>query len=86
MTTAFAHTVRGQWLRAFLAQPAGFVLALATILTAGGCVYVLATGRWPMRWAMWLTPYRLFFGLLVVLLAGWTFKLVQMVVLKGAAH
>ena len=76
MTTAFAHTVRGRWWQAFTAQPAGFILALgaaAAGLTAG---WVLVTGRWPLRLATVLTPYRLFLGLLVLLLGGWAFKLV----------
>jgi len=34
MTTAFACTVRGRWISAFLAQPAGLFLALATCLVA----------------------------------------------------
>ncbi|MFH1747798.1 MAG: DUF2752 domain-containing protein [Planctomycetota bacterium] len=76
MTTAFAYTVRGRWLRAFMAQPAGFVLALVTIAAMVGSLWVLITGRWPVRLAFILTPYRLFLGLLVLLLGGWAFKLV----------
>jgi len=77
MTTAFAHTVRGQWYRAFMAQPAGFVAALGTIAAAVVAMWTLATGRWPARiTATLITPYRLFFGLLVLLLGGWAFKLV----------
>lgn len=75
MTTAFAHTVRLQWVRAFLAQPAGFVLALGTVAGALGAFYVLITGRWPLRLAMALSPYRVFLGLLVLLLGGWAFKI-----------
>ena len=76
MTTAFAHTVRGQWVRAFLVQPAGLILALATAAAAVLGASAVVTGRWPMRLALILTPYRLFFGLLVLLLGGWGFKLV----------
>ena len=76
MTTAFAHTVRGQWWRAFWAQPAGFVLALATIAAAGIGVWVLVAGRWPRRFAMLVSSFRFFLGLLVLLLGGWAFKLV----------
>lgn len=39
MTTSFAHAVRGQWLAAILAQPAGFLLALA-------CALCVVTGCW----------------------------------------
>lgn len=76
MTTAFAYTVRGQWLRAFMAQPAGFLMAIGTAAAALVAVWVLVTGRWPLRMALVVTPYRLFLGLLVLLLGGWAFKLV----------
>ncbi len=76
MTTAFAHTARGQWLRALCVQPAGFILALATIGLAGICVWTLASGRWP-RTTFWLiNPYRLFLALLVLLVGAWAFKIV----------
>ncbi|MBU0637560.1 MAG: DUF2752 domain-containing protein [Planctomycetes bacterium] len=75
MTTAFAHTVRGQWWRAFWAQPTGFVLALGTAAAVVGGMWVLLAGRWP-RWNLFfVTPYRLFLGLLILLLGGWGFKL-----------
>ena len=78
MTTAFSHTVRGRLIAAFLAQPAGMLLALATIVTFATSLWVLVVGRmprWPLRLAMWLSPYRLLLILLVVLLAAWGFKL-----------
>ena len=75
MTTAFAHAVRGQFLRAFWVQPAGFVLALATIGTAVTALWSLITGRVPPVRLGLVTPYRLFIGLLVLLLGGWAFKL-----------
>jgi len=76
MTTAFAYTVRGRLLAAFLAQPAGMVFALATIAAAGGALWVLVTGRLPpIRWPL-ITPYRLFFGLLVLLIGSWAFKII----------
>lgn len=76
MTTAFAHTVRGQWLRAFWVQPAGFLLALGCIATCLGAVRTVIIGRMPRFNIMFLTPYRLFLGLLVLLLGGWGFKMV----------
>lgn len=76
MTTAFAHFVRGQWLRAAWVQPAGFVFALGTAALAVGCVWTLVRGRWPAVRLPWLTPYRLFAGLLALLLGGWAFKIV----------
>ena len=68
MTTAFAHTVRGQWGRAFWVQPAGFVLALATMICVGGAGWVLVRGRWPVVNLFWVTPFRLFLALLVLAL------------------
>jgi hypothetical protein len=75
MTTAFAYTVRGRLIRAFLAQPAGLLLGLATVACAIGAAWVLATGRLPPVRVPVLTPYRLFFGLLVILLGSWAFKI-----------
>lgn len=75
MTTAFAHTVRGQWLRAAWVQPAGFVLALGTIVTAVVAMVTIVRGVWP-RWGLaWIPPYRLFLGLLVLLIGAWGFKI-----------
>ncbi len=76
MTTAFAHTVRGQWWHAARAQPAGFALALATLAGVLLSIFALAAGRWPA--VPWLAarPFWLFLGLLVVLLGGWAFKVV----------
>jgi hypothetical protein len=45
MTTAFAHAVRGQWIAAIIAQPAGAALAFAAMLTTLAAAISLATGR-----------------------------------------
>jgi len=76
MTTAFAYTVRGRLFQAFLAQPAGLLLALGTAICALGAIWVLVAGRLPPVRLPILTPYRLFFGLLVLLLGSWIFKIV----------
>jgi hypothetical protein len=76
MTTAFAYTVRGRLVSAFLAQPAGFLLALATMGCAVVAGWVLVTGRIPQVHVPVITPYRLFFGLLVLLVGSWAFKIV----------
>jgi hypothetical protein len=76
MTTAFAHAVRGQLGRAFLAQPAGLVLALGVMGGALVSAWTLATGRWPRARLPFVTSYRVFFALLVLLLASWGFKIV----------
>jgi hypothetical protein len=76
MTTAFAYTVRGQFLQAFRAQPAGFLLAVGTGVLALACGWTLARGRWPMA-RLWLAnPHKLFLLLLVLLLGGWAGKIV----------
>ena len=75
MTTAFAFAVRGRLIRAFLAQPAGLALALATMACALGAGWVLVTGRVPGLRLPILSPYRLFLGLLVLLLGSWAFKI-----------
>lgn len=76
MTTAFCHAVRGQWVRGFLAQPAGFVFALGTMVTAVAAAWTALTGRWPGRLTAWLTPFRVCLGLLVVLLGAWGWVMV----------
>lgn len=76
MTTAFAHTVRGQWLRAAWVQPAGFVMALGVAATAVGAGWIVVRGRLPHRWPAWVTPFRLYLALLVLLLGSWGFKIV----------
>lgn len=76
MTTAFAYTVRGQVVRAFVAQPAGLVLALATIALLAGALWTLLTGcppRLPLTRP--LSPLLVFTLLLALLLGGWGFKL-----------
>jgi hypothetical protein len=75
MTTAFAYTMRGRVISAFLAQPAGLLLALATVACAAGAGWVVIAGRFPPVPVPVLTPYRLFLGLLVVLIGSWGFKI-----------
>jgi hypothetical protein len=76
MTTAFAHAVRGQWWRSFLAQPGGFVMAVATMVLAVVSAWTLIRGRWPAVRLPWVTPFRLLMGFLVLLLGSWAFKIV----------
>lgn len=74
MTTAFSHAVRGQLLTAFTVQPAGTLLALATM--AGLCVsaYVLATGA-EMTWLRRLRRWRTLIVVAAVVGAAWAYKL-----------
>jgi hypothetical protein len=80
MTTAFAHTVRGQLLSAFRAQPAGLFLALSTILAAGLAVSTMLTGRvWAVNWYR-ISPTWLVIGLVVLIVGGWVFKIIMGIV------
>lgn len=76
MTTAFAHTVRGQWLRALWVQPGGFILALATGATGLVAAWMVIAGRWPRANVWFITPYRAFLALLILLMGSWAFKVV----------
>lgn len=61
---------------AFLAQPAGFILCLATIGTMVYSLYVAATGS--MIWVNWdRIGLRLMLGFGLLLIGGWMFKLVH---------
>ena len=75
MTTAFAHTVRGNLWSAFSAQPAGLAVALATVLAASVSLGVLFSGKvWAVNWFR-VTPLRLTLTIVLVVLGGWLYKL-----------
>lgn len=75
MTTAFAHVVRGELWSAFFAQPAGMLLALATMGAGIGAIYVGLTGRiWTINWFR-VSPALLAGVAFAVLFGGWGFKL-----------
>ena len=76
MTTAFAYTVRGRLFNAFMAQPAGLALALATIGVALGAAWTMITGKFPKIRIPYVTTYRLLLLFLVLLIGGWGFKIV----------
>ena len=61
MTTAFAHVVRGQFIRAFIVQPAGALGAMICAVTAVLAGYAFLTGR----------GQRAFAGLLNRLCVNW---------------
>ncbi len=76
MTTAFAHTVRGQLWSAFQAQPAGLLLALTTTTTLALSLSVLLTGRvWRVNWYR-VPPTRVTVAALLALLFGWAYKVI----------
>ena len=76
MTTAFAHTIRGELISAFKAQPAGLVLAVTTILAASVSLGVVATGKvWVVNWYR-LSPARITLLVILVVFGGWVYKIV----------
>lgn len=83
MTTAFAHTVRGQWWAALQAQPAGWVLCLATLVSAGLALSALISGR-PWRLNLYrATPFRITLVVVGLLLGGWAYKIIVMLADPG---
>lgn len=80
MTTAFAHSARGQFLSAVKAQPAGLILALATALTTILAMRSVLTGRrWSINWYR-VRPFKTAIALCLMLLGSWVFKIVLGVV------
>lgn len=74
MTTAFAHTVRGELISAFKAQPAGLILALAVIVVAAVSLGVVITGKvWKVNWYR-ISPTWITLAVMGVLLGGWLYK------------
>ena len=75
MTTAFAHTVRGNLWAAFSAQPAGLAVALATVLVASVSLGVLVSGKvWAINFYR-VTPLWLTLTIVLIILGGWLYKL-----------
>lgn len=81
MTTAFAHTVRGELWSAFTAHPAGLLLALITVSVAGLSLGVVVTGKvWRLNWYR-IPPTRITVAVLMIVLGGWAYKIVTSVIL-----
>jgi hypothetical protein len=77
MTTAFAHTARGQLVSAFHAQPTGLTLAIAIAVAAIAAGGTLVTGRtYRINWFR-LSPTGVGFGVGGLLLGGWVYKIVM---------
>lgn len=83
MTTAFSYMVRGRLIRAFMSQPAGLALGLSTIVGVVIGLRLALVGRGPRLDRFGITPFRLFLALLILLVAGWGFKLLTGI-LSGA--
>lgn len=75
MTTSFSHTVRGQWLAAIAAQPAGFLLCLMTGVAALGGLSTALTGTlYNLNWYR-VRPIPTIMVALLVLLVSWAYKI-----------
>ncbi|MBL9031657.1 MAG: DUF2752 domain-containing protein [Phycisphaerae bacterium] len=74
MTTAFAHAARGNFGRAFLAQPFGFLLAVGVAGAFWISLHVLATGSAAWQTFRVLTRPRVLWLLLALALASWAYK------------
>ena len=75
MTTAWSHTVRGEFISAFLAQPMGLFLAVATMLVAVGGLMQALTG-YSFDWLLYqFAPSRVFIVIGILTLASWGLKI-----------
>ncbi|MCK4660730.1 MAG: DUF2752 domain-containing protein [Phycisphaerae bacterium] len=75
MTTAFAYTVRGQWLAAIRAQPAGWLAAVATAVFAVVNAVTAVTGRkWVVNWYR-VPPGRVVMIVVAVVLLAWAYRI-----------
>jgi len=75
MTTAWSHTVRGEFIAAFMTQPLGMLLALAAFFVfIGGCV-TACTGYSFQPLLYRFPPSRIFLLLIVLAVAAWGFKI-----------
>jgi len=85
MTTAFAFGVRGRWLTAIRIQPVGWLLCVATMATAGLALSVLISGKaWHVNWYR-ISPTRLVLAVVGLLLAGWVYKIVAVVLDRSSS-
>jgi hypothetical protein len=77
MTTAFAHAANGDLAAALVAQPMGFLLALATAMTCIVGSYVVLTGSRVHRVFGRLCGIRTAWAVSFMVLAAWGFKTIS---------
>jgi hypothetical protein len=75
MTTSFAHAVRGEWLRAFVTQPAGFLLALLCAIAVVTAGWSALAGQPVHRLLRPLARGRTAIVATVLLVAAWGWKI-----------
>jgi hypothetical protein len=79
MTTAFAHAADGHQLAAFIVQPAGALLALATAVVAIVAGYAAATGTCLTALIHAVARPLTFWALVALILLGWGYKVLVIV-------
>jgi len=83
MTTAFAHTIRGQLLQAAHAQVAGLLLALGTLAVGGVALYATITGRRPaLNWYR-INPMHVLWLSCGLFVAAWAVKILLILLERG---
>ena len=75
MTTAWSHTVRGEFPSAFLAQPMGMLLAIGTMCVAVGGGISAMTGYSFNGLLYRFAPSKVFIVIAIVTLASWVLKI-----------
>ncbi len=77
MTTAFAHAANGDLVSSFLAQPAGFLLAIAAAAALLAGSWVAISGADVVSLLARLAGPRLGIAAIAVLLAAWVYKILS---------
>lgn len=85
MTTAFAYTIHGQWLRAVVAQPAGFAAALVCLAIGLLAAWATITARRPsINWYR-INPTHVVWVCCGLFVAAWGVKIVLYLLENGSA-
>jgi len=77
MTTSFAWMLHGHPLKAFLVQPAGAVLCLATVALLLFSLWVVCSGNIVSPDWTRIGPVKLMLAVGLLILGGWAFKIVH---------
>ena len=77
MTTAFSHTTRGQFVSAFIVQPAGTLLALITAMLTFVFGWAAIQGMSLKPLGSFIARPRVLFSLFGFMLVSWIFEIVR---------